>query len=100
MALSMSYTYLGDQHENYETLINTLASTEAELHQIYYTPICFCRKKAKNHKSIDSHPKNLFLPNKKYFSVVSDGISNLLRGGYLDEISILTSPLFKVLESR
>ena len=37
MALSMSYTYLGDQHKHFETLINTLASTKAELHQIYYT---------------------------------------------------------------
>ena len=61
----MHYTYSGDQNEHFENLIKTLAPTEAELHQKYCTPMCFFRKKAKNHKSPGSHPKNLFLPNKK-----------------------------------
>ena len=52
----MPHTYAGDQNEHFENLINTLASIEAELHQKYYTPMRFCRKKAKNNKSLGRDP--------------------------------------------
>ena len=38
-------------------------------------------KSLKNDKSAGSHLKKIFLPNKKHYSVVSDGIRNFLAGG-------------------
>ena len=41
-------------------------------------------KSLKNDKSAGRHPKKIFLPNKKHYSVVSDGIRNFLAGGPVD----------------
>ena len=47
-------------------------------------------KSLKNDKSAGRHPKKIFLPNKKHYSVVSDGIRNFLAGGPVN--LFLTSP--------
>ena len=38
----------------------------------------------KNDKSAGRDLKKIFLPNKKYYSVISDGIRNFLAGGSVD----------------
>ena len=47
-------------------------------------------KSLKNDKSAGRHLKKIFLPNKKHYSVVSDGIRNFLAGGPVN--LFLTSP--------
>ena len=47
-------------------------------------------EKMKNHKSLGRDLKKQFLPNKKHFSLVHDGIRNFLEGG--PEDLFLTSP--------
>ncbi|CAL4093309.1 unnamed protein product, partial [Meganyctiphanes norvegica] len=48
-------------------------SLESTMLSLYDNSVIYCIteciKKAKKHKSLDSHPRHLFLPNKKYFSV-------------------------------
>ena len=50
-AIIMPYIYSRDQNKHVEKLVNTLASTEAELHQKYYTPKCLHKKGKKPEKS-------------------------------------------------
>ena len=52
-----------------------------------YAPPNFWVKNAKNNKSLGRDLKNQFLPNKKWFSMISDGNDNLLRVGLRKSIS-------------
>ena len=52
--------------------------------------VILLKKSEKKHKSLGRDLKKIFLPNKKYFFLVSDGIRNFLSGGW--ENLFLTSP--------
>ena len=41
-------------------------------------------KLEKKYKSLGRDLKNIFLPNKKYFYVVSGGSGNFMNGGFID----------------
>ena len=77
----MSSTCSSDQYKTLKHLHNILGVIEAEILMKSYAPSNFWVKNAKNNKSLGRDLKKTFLPNKKWFSMMSDGNDNLLRGG-------------------
>ena len=89
-ALIMLLTCSGDLNESFEYLFIVLAQLEQEIWSKCHARSNFIEKSEKKHKSLGRDLKKIFLPNKKYFSLVSDGIRNFLSGGW--ENLFLTSP--------
>ena len=86
----MLLTCSGDLNESFEYLFIVLAQLEQEIWSKCHARSNFIEKSEKKHKSLGRDLKKIFLPNKKYFSLVSDGIRNFLSGGW--ENLFLTSP--------
>ena len=63
----MPYTYSGDQNEHFENLVNTLASTEAELHQKTILLCVFSEKRQKTIKVQVATQKTYFYQIKSTF---------------------------------
>ena len=74
----------------FEYSFEVLTPLEVEISLKSYAQCSFNKKIGKNHKSPGRDLKTQFLPNKKYFSVVSDGNRNFLEGD--PENLFLTSP--------
>ena len=86
----MSLSCSGEQTEYFENPFEVLAQLEFEISLKIHAQSNFSGKIEKNHKSLGRDLKNPFLPNKKHFSLVHDGIRNFLEGG--PEDLFLTSP--------
>ena len=71
----------GEQNEQFENPFEFLAQLEFEISLKNHANGNFCEKIEKKHKSPGRNQKNLFLPNKKHFSLVHDGLRNFLRCG-------------------
>ena len=80
----------GEQKEQFENPFEVLAQLEFEISLKNHAQSNFSEKIAKNHKSLGRDLKEIFLPNKKHFSLVHDGIRNFLGCG--PEDLFLTSP--------
>ena len=86
----MSLSCSGEQKEQFENPFEILAQLEFEISLKNHAQSNFSGKNEKNHKSLGRDLKKQFLPNKKHFSLVHDGIRNFLRCG--PEDLFLTSP--------
>ena len=86
----MSLSCSGEQTEYFENPFEVLAQLEFEISLKIHAQSNFSGKIEKNHKSLGRDLKNQFLPNKKHFSLVHDGIRNFLEGS--PEDLFLTSP--------
>ena len=91
---SLALSCSGEQREQFEDPFEVLAQLEFEKSLKNHAESNFSGKIEKKHKSVSRERKNPFLPNKKHFSVVHDGIRNFLRCG--PEDLFLTSPLLYV----
>ena len=91
----MLLTCSGDLNESFEYLFIILAQLEQEIWSKCHARSNFIEKSEKKHKSLGRDLKKIFLPNKKYFSLVSDGIRNFLSGGW--ENLFLTYPPYRKL---
>ena len=78
--LTMHQSSSGSQTKCFEYLFIILGPTEAKLYPKKCNSYEFLEKNAKNNILPGSHLKNLFLPNKNQFSMVSDGIGNFKKG--------------------
>ena len=87
----MSLSCSGEQTEYFENPFEVLAQLEFEISLKIHAQSNFSGKIEKKHKSLGRDLKNQFLPNKKHFSLVHDGIRNFLGCG--PEDLFLTSPL-------
>ena len=65
-----------DHNKQSEYLIYILGATQEEKYLKMLWSSYFCAVHAKKHKCLGRDLKNLFLPNKKYFSVICDDSSN------------------------
>ena len=86
----MSLSCSGKQKEQFENPFEILAQLEFEITLKNHAQRNIGGKIEKNHKSLGRDLKNQFIPNKKHFSLVHDGIRNFLEGG--PEDLFLTSP--------
>ena len=86
----MSLSCSGEQTEHFENPFKVLAQLEFEISLKNHAESNFSVKIEKNDKSLGRDLINQFLPNKKHFSLVHDGIRNFLEGG--PENLFLTSP--------
>merc|ERR1712082_286947 len=86
----MSSSCSGEQNEQFESPFEILAQLEFERSLKNHAQHNFSGKIEKKHKSLGRDLKKQFLPNKKYFSLVHDGIRNFLGCG--PENLFLTSP--------
>ena len=84
----------GEQNEQFENPFEFLAQLEFEISLKNHANGNFSEKILKKHKSPNKDQKNLFLPNKKHFSLVHGGLRNFLRcgPGNFSKICVLTSP--------
>ena len=89
-ALSMSLSCSGEQKEQFEIPFEALVQLEFEISLKNHARSNFSKKIEKNVKIGGRDLKNQFLPNKKHFSLVHDGIRNFL-GCRLKDL-FLTSP--------
>ena len=79
---SMFSSCSGEQNEQFENPFEFLAQLEFEISLKIMLMAIFVKKiEKKKHKSPGRDQKNLFLPNKKHFSLVHDGLRNFLRCG-------------------
>ena len=90
----MSLSCSGEQKEQFENPFEILAQLEFEISLKNHAQSNFSGKIEKTHKSLGRDLKKQFLPNKKHFSLVHDGIRNFLEGG--PEDLFLTSPPSKM----
>ena len=90
----MSLSCSGDQTEHFVKPFEVLAQLEFEISLKNHAHINFSGNCEKIHKSLGRDLKKQFLPNKKHFSLVHDGIRNFLEGG--PEDLFLTSPPSKM----
>ena len=74
----------GDQDVQFKYPLKVLTPIEAEISLKSYAHSNFRGKTVKNYKSLGRDLKKIFLPNKKYFSVVSGGSGNFMNGGLID----------------
>ena len=86
----MSLSCLGEQKEQFENPFEVVAQLEFEITFKNHAQGNFSGKIEKKHKILGRDLKTQFLPNKKHFSLVSDGIRNFL--GWGTEDLFLTSP--------
>ena len=86
----MSLSCSGEQKEQFEIPFEVLAQLEFEISLENHAQSNFSGKFEKKHKSLGRDLKKQFLPNKKHFSLVHDGIRNFLGCG--SEDLFLTSP--------
>ena len=70
-----------DQTEHFEKLFEVLPQLEFEISFKNHAQNNFSGKIEKKHKSLGRDLKELFLPNKKPYSMVCGGNSNFLKGG-------------------
>ena len=96
--LIMLLSCSGDLNESFEYPFEVVAQSELEISSKINARSNFFEKSGKKHKILGSHLKKIFLPNKKYFSLVSDGIRNFLCRGF--ENLFLTSPPIIKLKCR
>ena len=86
----MSLSCSGEQKEQFEIPFEVLAQLEFKISLENHAQSNFSGKIGKKHKSLGRDLKKQFLPNKKHFSLVHDGIRNFLGCG--SEDLFLTSP--------
>ena len=86
----MSLSCSGDQKEQFEIPLEVLAQLEFKISLENQAQSNFSGIFLKKHKSLGRDLKKQFLPNKKHFSLVHDGIRNFLGCGLED--LFLTSP--------
>ena len=91
----MSLSCSGEQKEQFQNPFEVLAQLEFEISLKNHAQSNFSGKIEKKHKSPGRDLKNQFLPNKKHFSLVHDGIRNFLGCG--PEDLFLTSPPTNIL---
>ena len=77
----MSLSCSGKQKEQFENPFEILAQLEFEITLKNHAQSNFSGKIEKKHKSLGRDLKEIFLPNKKLYSMVCGGNSNFLRGG-------------------
>ena len=77
----MSLSCSGEQKEQFENPFEVLAQLEFEISLKNHAQSNFSGKIAKNHKSLGRDLKEIFLPNKKPYSMVCGGNSNFLARG-------------------
>ena len=77
----MSLSCSGEQKEQFENLFEVLAQLEFEISLKNHAQSNFSGNIGKNHKSLGRDLKKQFLPNKKHFLLVHDGIRNFLGCG-------------------
>ena len=75
-ALILPHSHSRDHNKQSEYLIYILGATQEEKYFKMLWSSYFCAVHAKKHKCLGRDLKNLFLSNKKHYSVVSDSISN------------------------
>ena len=76
----MSLSCSGEQKEQFEVPFEVLVLLEFEISLKKHTQSNFIEKIEKKHKSLGRDLKEIFLPNKKPYYMVSGGNSNVLRG--------------------
>ena len=80
----MSLSCSGEQKEQFENPFEVLAQLEFEIGFKNHARSNFSGKIEKKHKSPGRDLKEIFLPNKKPYSMVCGGNSNFLSGGLGD----------------
>ena len=77
-AIIMPYSYSGDKNKQSKYLINILGATESKKYLKMLRSSDSYALYVKKHLCLGRDLKNLFLPYKKYFSVICDDSSNFL----------------------